>query len=137
MTSKRAKFPCEAIQIPCKIDRGAVSDNRERRESPIATTYGLRVAEAAGDIPVIVGGPDRCSRYKMIYRTLGVAGQEDLHSGKEIVEDASLQYARDRGVCYNGVSRDVRQEKEQGWDFYSCPKIPTSISISSYPSLPI
>ncbi len=116
MTSKRANLPCEAIQIPCKIDRGLVSSNRERRESLIATTYGLRMAEAAGGIPVIVGGLGRCSRYKMIYRTLGVAGQKDHRSGKEFMEDASLQHARDMAVCYNGVGRDVRQEKGQGWE---------------------
>ncbi len=116
MISRRANLPCEAIQIPCKIARDPASSNRERRESPVATTYGLRMAEAAGDIPVIVGGLGRCSRYRMIYRTLGVAGQKDHHSGKEFMEDASLQHPRDMAVCYNGVDRDVRQEKGQGWE---------------------
>jgi len=116
LISKRANLPCEAIQIPCKIDRGLVSSNRERRESLIATTHGLRMAEAAGGISVIVGGLSRCSRYKMIYRTLGVTEQKNHRSGKKFMEDASLQHARDMAVCYNDVGRDVRQEKGQGWE---------------------
>jgi len=32
------------------------------------------------------------------------------------MEDASLQHPRDMAVCYNGVGRDVRQEKGQGWE---------------------
>jgi len=116
LTSKRANLPCEAVQIPFKIDQRPVSSNRDRRESPIATTYGLRMSEAAGDIPVIVGGLGRTCRYKTIYRTLGVAGQKDHRSGKVFMEDASLQHPRDMAVCYNGVGRDVRQEKGQGWE---------------------
>ncbi len=73
------------------------------------------MAEAADDIPVIVGELGRCSRYKMIYPTLGVAGQKDHRSGKEFMKDASLQHARDMAVCFKGVGRDVRQEKGQGW----------------------
>ncbi len=114
MISKRANLPCEAIQIPCKIDRGLVSSNRERRESLIVTTHDLRMAEAAGGIPVIVSGLSRCSRYKMIYRTLDVTEQKNHRSGKKFMKDASLQHARDMTVCYNDVGRDVRQEKEQG-----------------------
>lgn len=64
------------------------------------------MAEAASDIPVIVGGLGRYSRYNMIYPTLGVAGQKDHRSGKEFMEDAS----------YDGVGRDVRQDKGQGWE---------------------
>jgi len=112
LTSRRANLQCEAIQIPCKIDRGPASNNRERRESPVATTYGLRMAEAAGGIPVIVGGVGRCSRYRKIYRTLGVAGQKDHRSGKVFMEDASLQQPKDMAVCYNDVGKDCPTGEE-------------------------
>ena len=74
------------------------------------------MSEAAGDIPVIVGGLGRTCRYKTMYQTLGEAGQKDHRSGKVFMEDASLQHPRDMAVCYNGVGRDVRQEKGQGWE---------------------
>ena len=104
------------IQIPYKIDQGPVSSNRDRREIPVATTYGLRMSEAAGDISVIVGELGRTCRFKTMYQTLDVAGQKDHHSGKVFMEDASFQHPRDMAVCYNGVDRDVRQEKGQGWE---------------------
>jgi len=47
---------------------------------------------------------------------LGVAGQKDHRSGKVFMEDASLQHPRDMAVCYNGVGRDVQQEKGQDWE---------------------
>ena len=114
MTSKRANLPCEAIQIPYNIDRGPVFSNRNRRGSPVATTYGLRMAEAAGDISVIVSELGRSCHYKSIYSTLNVAGQKNHRSGKELMEDASLQHPREMAVCYDDVDSDVRQEKEQG-----------------------
>jgi len=116
LTSKRANLSCEAIQIPFKIDQGPVSSNRDRRESPIATIYDLWMSKAASDILVIVGGLGRTCRYKTMYQTLGVAGQKDHRSDKVFMEDASLQHPRDMAVCYNGVGRDVRQEKGQGWE---------------------
>ena len=47
------------------------------------------MAEAAGDVPVVVGGLGRCDRYKSTYRTLGVAGQKDFRSGKDFMKDAA------------------------------------------------
>jgi hypothetical protein len=68
LTSQRVNLPCTAIQISRKIhQRIPVSSEGERRETPVATAHGLRMAEAAGDIPV-VGGLGRCGRNKTIYR---------------------------------------------------------------------
>lgn len=71
LTSQRGNPSDAAIQIP-------VSSDSERRETSIVTSNGLRMAEAAGDVPVVVGGLGRCDRYKSIYQTLGVAGQKDF-----------------------------------------------------------
>ena len=97
MTSKRANLPCEAIQIPFKIDRGPVFSSRERSENPIVTTYGLRMAEAAGDISVIVSELDLFCRYTIIYRTLGVTGQKDHRSGEEFMKDATITACQRHG----------------------------------------
>lgn len=64
----------------------------------VVTTHGLRMAEAAGDIPIIVGGLGRCERYKTIYRTKGLAGQKDFRSGGDFLKDRASQSARDSGV---------------------------------------
>ena len=61
----------------------------------VVTTHGLRMAEAAGDIPIIVGGLGRCERHKMIYQTIGVAGQKDFRSVWEVFERKSIK-ARQR-----------------------------------------
>jgi hypothetical protein len=45
------------------------------------------MAEAAGDIPVVVGGLGRYGRSKTIYRTLGLAGQKDFRSGEDFMQD--------------------------------------------------
>ena len=74
------------------------------------------MSEAASDIPVIVSELGRTCRYKTMYQTLGEAEQKDHRSGKMFMKDASLQHPRDMAVCYNGVGRDVRQEKGQGWE---------------------
>ncbi len=47
------------------------------------------MAEAAGNVPVVVGGLGRCDRYKSTYRTLGVAGHKDFRSGKDFMKDAA------------------------------------------------
>ena len=70
-----------AVPIPCKIDRISTSSDGRRKDTPIATSHGRRMAEAVGDIPVIVGGLGRCDRYKTIYRTLGVAGHKKSYYG--------------------------------------------------------
>jgi hypothetical protein len=46
------------------------------------------MAEAAGEIPIVVGGLGRYHRCKRIYRTLGLAGQTDFRSGKDLMKDA-------------------------------------------------
>ena len=74
------------------------------------------MAEAAGDISVIVNELSRYSRYNMIYSTLSVIGQNDYRSGQEFIEDALLQHSKDMAVSYDDVGRDVRQEKGQGWE---------------------
>ena len=56
------------------------------------------MAEAAGDIPVVVGGLGRYGRNKSIYRTLGVAGQKDFRSGEDFMKDAASRRARDMCV---------------------------------------
>jgi hypothetical protein len=53
------------------------------------------MAEAAGDIPVVVGGLGRYGRSKTIYRTLGLAGQKDFRSGEDFMKDAASRRARD------------------------------------------
>jgi hypothetical protein len=99
LTSQRANLPCTAIQISCKIhQRIPVSSEGERRETPVATTHGLRMAEAAGDIPAVIGGLGRWARNKTIYRTLGVAGQKDFRSGEDFMKDAASRRARDMCV---------------------------------------
>ncbi len=98
MTSHRAPLPCAAIEIPCKIDRYPVSNDGHPRGMSVVTTHGLRMAEAAGDVPIIVGGLGRCERHKTIYRTIGVAGQKDFRSGGEFLKDRASQPGRDSGV---------------------------------------
>ena len=82
---------------PCKIDRYPVSNDGESRGMSVVTTHGLRMAEAAGDIPIIVGGLGRCKRHKTIYRTIGVAGQKDFRSGGEFLKESIV--ARRRQWC--------------------------------------
>lgn len=64
----------------------------------VVTTHGLRMAEAAGDIAVIVGGFGRCERHKTIYRTIGVAGQKDFRSWGDILKNRASQHGGDSGV---------------------------------------
>jgi hypothetical protein len=52
------------------------------------------MAEAAGNVPVVVGGSGRCDRYESIYRNSGVAGQEDFYSGRDFMKDAALRPVR-------------------------------------------
>ena len=97
ITSQRAHLPCAAVEIPRKINRDPVSHNGKSRGMSVVTAHGLRIAEAAGDIPIIVGGLGRCERYKSIYRTIGGAGQKDFRSGGGFLEDRASQPARDSG----------------------------------------
>lgn len=79
-----------AIPIPSKIDRISTSSDGRRKDTPIATSHGRRMAEAVGDIPIIIGGLGRCDRYKTIYQTLGVAGHKKFcYDGGFINEAAS------------------------------------------------
>ena len=91
-------LPCAAVGIPCKIDKYPVSNNGEHRGTSVVTTQGLRMAEAAGDIPIIIGGLGRCERHKTIYRTIGVAGQKDFRSGGIFLKDRAPQPAGDSVV---------------------------------------
>lgn len=98
ITSQRSPLPCAAVDIPCKIDRYPVSNDGEHRGMFVVTTHGLRMAEAAGDISIIVGGLGRCERHKMIYRTIGVAGQKNFRSGGDFLKDRASKPARDSDV---------------------------------------
>lgn len=53
------------------------------------------MAEAADDIPVVVGGLGRNNRCESIYRTLGVAGQKNFRSGKDFMKDVASRSTRD------------------------------------------
>lgn len=97
ITSQRAPLRCAAVEIPCKIDRYPVSNNGEPRWMSVVTNHGLRMAEAAGDISIIVGGLGRFERHKTIYRMIGVAGQKDFRSGGELMENSIA--ARRRQWC--------------------------------------
>ena len=99
INQSKGKLPCAAIQISRKThQRIPVFSEGERRETPVATTYGLRMAEAAGDIPVVVGGLGRCGRNKTIHRTLGVAEQNGFRSGEDFMKDTASRRARDMCV---------------------------------------
>lgn len=71
------------------VDRIPVPSDDEPRGTLIVTSNGLRMAEAASNVPVVVGGLGRCERYKSTYRTLGVAAQKDFRSGKDFMKDAA------------------------------------------------
>lgn len=92
----RENLPDPGVQIPRNVDRRPVSSDAEPRGLPIVTSNGLRMAEAAGDVPVVVGGLGRCDRYESIYRTLRVAGQKDFRSGKDFMKDAASRTTRTR-----------------------------------------
>lgn len=91
LTSQRANLPYAAIPIPRKIDR---SSDGKRRDTPIATSHGRRMAEAAGDIPVIVMGLGQRVRYQTIYQTLGVAGHKNFRSGGDLMKEAASRPTR-------------------------------------------
>ena len=83
-----------AIPIPCKIDRISTFSDGRRKDTPIATSHGRRMAEAVGDIPVIVESLGRCDRYKTIYRTLDVAGHKNFcYDG--FMEEATLRSTKE------------------------------------------
>lgn len=98
MTRQRASLPCAAVEIFGKIDRHHVSNDDKPSGVSIVTTHGLRMAEAVGDIPIVIGGLGRCERHKTIYQTLGVAGQKDFRSGGDLLKDRASWPARDSGV---------------------------------------
>lgn len=66
ITRERATLPCAAVEIPHKIDRHLVSNDEKPRGMSVVTPHGLRVAEAAGDIPIVIGGLGRCERHKRL-----------------------------------------------------------------------
>ena len=98
MTRQRASLPCAAVEIFRKIDRHPVSNDDKPSGVSVVTTHGLRMAEAAGDIPIVIGGLGRCERHKTIYRTLGIAGQKDFRSGGDFLKDRASWPARDSGI---------------------------------------
>ena len=88
MTKNRASLPCSAVEIFRKIDRHPVSNDDQPSRVSAVTAHGLRMAEAAGDIPIVIGGLGRYERHKTIYRTLGVAGQKDFRPGGDFLRDS-------------------------------------------------
>ncbi len=56
------------------------------------------MTEAAGDIPVVVKGLDRCDRNKTIHRTLNMIGQNGFRSDDDFMKDATSRRARDMCV---------------------------------------
>ena len=64
----------------------------------VVTIHGLRMAEAAGDILIIVGDLGRCERHKMIYRTISVAGQNDFRSEGNFLKNRASKFAKDSDV---------------------------------------
>jgi hypothetical protein len=91
----RKTLPCAAIQIPRNGGRRPVCSDGEPGGLSVITSSGLRIAEAASNIPVVIGGLGRNNRCESIYRTLGVAGQKDFRSGKDFMKDAASRSGRD------------------------------------------
>lgn len=71
------------------------------------------MSKAANDISVIMNELNKTCRYKTIYEILNVTEQKNHRSDKIFMKDALLQHFKDMTVCYNDVSRDVRQKKKQ------------------------
>lgn len=98
MTKQRASLPCVAVEIFRKIHRNPVFNDDKFSRASVVTTHGLRIAEAASDISIVIEGLGRCERHKTIYRILGVAGQKDFRSSGDFLKDSASWPARDSDV---------------------------------------
>ena len=98
MTRQRTSLPCAAVEIFRKIDRHPVSNDDKLSGVSVVITHGLRIAEAVGDISIVIEGLGRCERHKTIYQTFGAAGQKDFRFGGDFLKNRASWPARDSGV---------------------------------------
>lgn len=115
MTSQRTPLPRAAVDIPCKLERCPISHYNEPRGISVVKTHDLRMVEAAGNIPIIVGGLGRCERHRTTYRTMSVAGRKKFPSGG-LFDRQSIPAHRRQVVYDEGWEGKCKVNHAKAWN---------------------